>query len=144
MKASSSTETDDGEAENKSDKPVVFDYCDFFSVLMYYAHMSKEEIMSHSRAFLHGIYRTYYKRACENLGVSATSEEESEEDNTGSEESYVGDYELNESDYPTEFTKLPAKPNKAIESSPEKTREFLAAFGAGAEVFKNVTIAEDN
>lgn len=142
MKAPSSEENNEDGAEENQDNEIVFDYADFFSVLMYYAHMSKDEIMNHSRAFLHGIYRMYAKRACENLGVSPTSEEASEEDNATSENISLPEYELNRSDYPTEFTKLPPKPNKAIESSPEKTRDFLASF-AGAEVFKNVTIAED-
>lgn len=142
MKASPSSTSEDDEAEN-NDSTLVFDYADFFSVLMYYAHMSKDEILNHSRAFLHGIYRMYAKRACENLGVSPTSETESEEDTATSENISLTDYELNSSDYPTEFTKLPPKPNKAIENSPEKTRDFLASF-AGAEVFKNVTIAEDD
>lgn len=142
MKASPSSTSEDDEAEN-DDGPLVFDYADFFSVLMYYAHMSKEEIMNHSRAFLHGIYRMYAKRACENLGVSPTSEEKIEEDNATSENISLPAFELSKSDYPTEFTKLPPKPNKSIESSPEKTRDFLASF-AGAEVFKNVTIVEDD
>ena len=143
MKASPSSTSGGDEAENDTDEPLVFDYADFFSVLMYYAHMSKDEILDHSRAFLHGIYRMYAKRACENLGVSSTSEEESEEDDKTSETFSLPEFELSKSDYPTEFTKLPPKPNKAIESSPEKTRDFLASF-AGAEVFKNVTIAEDD
>lgn len=96
--------------------------------------------MNHSRAFLHCIYRMYVKRACENLGVSSKSEEDDVENE---EDSYFNEYELDNSDYPIEFTKLPPKPNKVIESSPEKTREFLSSFG-GAEVFKNVKIAEDD
>lgn len=142
MKASPSSTSEDDEAENDTDEPLVFDYADFFSTLMYYAHMSKDEILDHSRAFLHGIYRMYYKRACENLGVSDKPKDDDEEE-PEQEAFFPGQYELRKDDYPTEFYKLPPKPNKPIDSSPEKTREFLASFGAGAQVFNNVQIAKD-
>lgn len=73
------------------------DYAEFFSVLMYYGHMSKAEIMNSSMPFLLGIYKQYAKRACENLGVSPDSENDEEE---------YGNTQLKESDYPTEFRKL--------------------------------------
>lgn len=138
MKASSSDASEDGDAEN--DKDLVFDYCDFFSVLMYYGNMSKSEIMTHSRAFLHGIYRMYVKRACENLGVSSSGESDDIDEANGQ----VQQCGLSESDYPTSFSKLPVRPNKPIDNDPDKTRAFLAGFGGAAEVFKNVQVATDD
>lgn len=138
MKASSSDASEDGDAEN--DKDLVFDYCDFFSVLMYYGNMSKNEIMTHSRAFLHGIYRMYVKRACENLGVSSNREEDDDIDGT---ERQVQQFGLSQSDYPTSFSKLPMRPNKPIDNDPDKTRAFLASFGGPAAMFKDVQVATD-
>lgn len=149
MKApSSSLSEDDGAEENQDSKEsqedIVFDYSDFFSVLMYYGHMNKDEIMNHSRAFLHGIYQTYYERVKENLDIAYFS---GGKDNADSKDEkvevpYAGQCELSASDYPTEFTKLPPK-NAVLDSTPEKTREFLSGFGDAMAVFKDVQIIED-
>lgn len=141
MKASPSSASEEDEAENE-DEDIIFDYCDFFSVLMYYGHMSKNEIMTHSRAFLHGIYRMYVKRACENLGVSSDRKENDDIDDT---ESQINQYSLSANDYPTSFSRLSPKKNKlvTVDNDPNKTREFLASFGGPAELFKDVQIATD-
>lgn len=95
--------------------------------------------MRHSRAFLHGIYRMYVKRACENLGVSS----DKKDDETDEAEDVASKYNLRADDYPTEFTKLPPRPDKKVERSPDEMKKFMASFGAGAEVFKNVQIIKD-
>lgn len=139
MKAPSSEENnEDGAEENKDE--IVFDYSDFFSVLMYYGHMSMDEIMNHSRAFLHGIYRVHHSRIKENLSIAYFTAGKEDEEEAVEEDD--GQYELSASDYPTEFTKLP--PKHVVGSIPEATREFLSGFGDAMEVFKNVQIAEDN
>lgn len=104
MSASSS------DASKGDDADFELDYAEFFSVLMYYGHMSKKEIMNSSMPFLICIYKQYVKRACENLGVSSNNEDE-EESNT----------QLKESDYPTDFRKL-SLPNFS------NTDEFLEQF----------------
>lgn len=127
MKApSSKTSGDDG-----ADEEIEFDYRDFFSVLMYYGHMSKEEIMNSSRPFLHGIYRMYAKRACENLGISSKPEEG---------ESVDG---LTNSDYPTDFGKL--SPSGNVESSLpfSSTEDFMALF-PNADKYKGAIIAKND
>lgn len=127
MKApSSETSGDDG-----ADEKIEFDYRDFFSVLMYYGNMSKEEIMNSSRPFLHGIYRMYAKRACENLGVSSKPEEE---------ESVDG---LTNSDYPSDFGKL--SPSGNVESSLKfsSTEDFMALF-PNANKYKGAIIAKND
>lgn len=104
--------------------------------------MSKDEIMNHSRAFLHGIYQNYYSRVKENLDIAYFPDkknEDFEQESHDNSEVFCGQYELNESDYPTEFTKLPPK----IDSTPEKTREFLSGFGDAMAVFKDVQITQD-
>lgn len=107
--ASSSNASEDDDANFE------LDYTEFFSVLMYYGHMSKEEIMNSSMPFLLGIYKQYIKRACENLGVSPNNDDE---------EKFDGTTQLKESDYPTEFGKLSNTNKKLYES----TDEFLAQF----------------
>lgn len=138
MKAPSSEENnEDGAEENEE---IVFDYEDFFSVLMFYGHMSMDEIMNHSRAFLYGIYKMHSNRIKENLSIAyftASKDDEEEEQ----QEEPQGQFELSASDYPTEFTKLP--PKHVMESTVEGTREFLSGFGDAMEVFKNVQIVED-
>lgn len=136
MKASlSDANADDEEAEeNASDEPIVFDYSEFFSVLMYYYGMSKDEILSHSRGFLHGLYRMYYKRACENLGVSSAKSDKDEEDDDSTED---------ENGYPKQFVKLPSKGANIPQSSPEATHDYMAAFGGDAMLFKNARIVGD-
>lgn len=140
MKAPSSSEEeeDDGAKENQKEEDIVFDYSDFFSVLMYYGHMSTDEIMNHSRAFLHGIYRVHHSRIKENLSIAYFSSGKEEAESNDSVDESVGQYELSASDYPTEFTKLP--PKHMIESTPEATREFLSGFGDAMAVFKDVQI----
>lgn len=96
--------------------------------------------MTHSRAFLHGIYRMYVKRACENLGVSSNREEDDDIDGA---EGQVQQFGLSQSDYPTSFSKLPMRPNKPIDNDPNKTRAFLASFGGSAAMFKDVQVATD-
>lgn len=125
MKApSSDASEDDGALEE-----IGFDYQDFFSVLMYYGHMSKEEIMKSSRPFLHGIYRMYAKRACENLGVSSEPEEETSIDG------------LTQHDYPSNFGKL--NPSGEVEDTPafESTEDFMKMFPSAAK-YKDAYIAK--
>lgn len=128
MKAPSS---DDESADGGADKKIEFDYRDFFSVLMYYAHMSTDEIMNHSLPFLHSIYRMYPKRACENLGISSEPEEEEGADG------------LTKSDYPENFGKL--TPSGEIESTADfgSTEDFLSMF-PGASKYKNAVIAKNS
>lgn len=144
MKAPTSDPSSEVGAEKNTDsKETTFDYSDFFSVLMYYGHMSMDEIMNHSRAFLHGIYRMRFERVRENLDLAYLSFGNKDEENKEvGQETYSGQYELSASDYPSEFTKLP--PKHLIESTPEKTREFLSGFGDAMKVFKDVQITEDN
>lgn len=127
MKAPSSDASQDDGAEEEID----FDYRDFFSVLMYYGHMSKEEIMNSSRPFLHGIYRMYAKRACENLGVSSEPAEEEGLDG------------LTQSDYPSNFGKL--NTSGKIEDTPNfgSTEDFMAQFSGGGK-YKNAIIAKNS
>lgn len=139
MKASPSSASEEDEAENED---IVFDYCDFFSVLMYYGHMTKDEILRHSRAFLHGIYRMYVKRACENLGVSPDREDDDIDDT----KNHASQYGLSAEDYPTSFGKLPPRGSGpvVVDNDPNKTRDFLASFGGAAAVFKDVQVATDS
>ena len=91
-----------------------FNYEEFFSVLMYYGHMSKDEILHSSRRFLYAIYQNYVNRACENLGVPNKDED---------------DNELSESDYPSEFVSFTqAEREKAIAESGETDSDFLNKF----------------
>ena len=81
---------------------------------MYYAHMSKNDILHSSRRFLYSVYQNYDKRACENLGVS-----DSEED----------DDSLQEEDYPSEYRKFSQKEREEyIENSNMTDEEFLSGF----------------
>lgn len=105
MKAASSDASEEDVAEDEMD----LDYSEFFSVLMYYGHMSKEEIMRSSRPFLYGIYKQYAKRACENLGVDPDKDKEDNEKK----------FELKEADYPQNFTKI---------RDFKDTRDFLSEF----------------
>lgn len=131
----SDANADDEEAEeNASDEPIVFDYREFFSVLMYYYGMSKDEILNHSRGFLHGLYRMYSKRACENLGISS-SKENNEDDDDATED---------ETGYPKQFVKLPPKGTNIPQSSPEATHDYMAAFGGDAMLFKNARVIGDD
>lgn len=93
-----------------------FDYGNFFSVLMYYGHMSKYEIMHSSMPFLYYIYKNYIDRACENLGVSNHSDDD--EDKTSDIE------------YPTEFYKISENDRKNTMTSLSNDDEFKKRFGA--------------
>lgn len=96
------------------------DYEDFISALMYYGHMSKDEIMHSSRRFLVGVYRASTRRACENLGVPYSGEE-SETDNTTP---------LSEADYPKDFGRI-APSKKQRKEAAEKfdsDEDFLSGF----------------
>lgn len=106
MKASLSDTSEDSDAFE-------LDYEDFFSVLMYYGGMSKKEIYGSSRPFLYGIYKKYGNRACENLGVSANSEKEKNEN-----------IELTEADYPATFEKLFPVEREQKQSASDYLKEF--------------------
>lgn len=96
-------------------------------MLMYYGHMSKTDIMNSSRPFLYGIYRSYAKRACENLGVSPDSEDED-----------VNKAPLKESDYPKEFKKLSKKEREDFSDKFASDEDFLSAFsGFNKDKFTN-------
>lgn len=98
-----------------------FDYEDFFSVLMYYGHMSKYEIMHSSRKFLVAIYQKYVKRACENLGVS--------DENSDNEDDAIGKTKLTEEDYPKEFISYTqAQRERDIKESGMTDAQFLSQF----------------
>ncbi len=118
MKAPSSDDEDASEDEG-ADKDFVLDYEDFFSVLMYYGHMSKEEIMNSSRQFLYAIYGKYGKRACENLGVSPDGDKDGSGD----------DGPIKDSDYPSEFVRLTPKERKKAAEEFKDTADFMRQFG---------------
>lgn len=137
MKASSSDASNEDGAD---DEELEFDYRDFFSVLMYYAHMSKEDIMNSSRPFLHGIYRVYVKRACENLGVSPDGNKEESEIQ---EDGYQSDQaESDIDDYPTEFRKLAPRERREAMDDYSSTQEFLSQFPMAAQ-FRDAAIRVD-
>lgn len=70
--------------------------------------------MHSSRAFIYAIYRNYVNRACENLGVSANGEEETD---------------LTEDDYPSEFKTFSKKEKKEyVENSGMTDEEYIAQF----------------
>lgn len=112
-------------AQDSSDRSACaassFDYEDFFSVLMYYGHMSKDDILNSSREFLVGIYQKYVKRACENLGVS--------EDDGDVESNTPGKTTLTDADYPKEFISFTqAQREKEIKESGITDEQFLSRF----------------
>lgn len=95
-------------------------YEELFSVLMYYGHMSKHDILHSSRRFLTAIYQSYVKRACENLGVSPDSD---------GKDKKPGETQLTEDDYPTEFISFSqAQREKMIKESGISDTDFLANF----------------
>lgn len=112
MKAPSDSDSEDDEGAIED---FDLDYAEFFSVLMYYGHMSKDEILHSSRRFLYGIFKQYAKRACENLGVSSDKKEDEEtgKDNSG---------------YPSQFKKFTKKEreNKLKEIGSEEN--FMKMF----------------
>lgn len=91
---------------------------DFLSVLMFYGHLSKDDIMHSSRGYLFAIYQNYVKRACENLGVSSEPSDEDED----------GNITLKDSDYPVSLRKIKEEQNKYIEESGITDEEFLSSF----------------
>lgn len=123
MKAPSSDESYDEGAED-----LELDYEDFFSVLMYYGHMSKQDIMNSSRPFLYGIYKNYAKRACENLGVSPDPNDED------------SDTPLKESDYPKEFKKVSKEEREKLAKKYSSDEDFLSQFSG----FKRDKFVNDN
>ena len=88
---------------------------------MYYGKMSKESIMNSSRPFLYAIYQKYAKRACENLGVSPSGNDDEEE----SESSGM----LRDEDYPTEFHKISDIDRQETMNSLTSDPEFMRQFG---------------
>lgn len=128
MKAPSSDASKGDGADD--DGPNEFDYSDFFSVLMYYGHMTKNDIMNSSRPFLHGIYRMYAKRACENLGVSPKNEEETDADH-------------DENGYPKEFQKLVPRHWKEAGLEFTSTKDFLSQFSMAAKYKDGLTIEKE-
>lgn len=115
MKAPSSGTSE----EEGADESEALDYCEFFSILMYYGHMSKESIMNSSRPFLYGVYRKYAKRACENLGISSDNDRE-ESDET---------IQLNEESYPTEFYKISDMDRVETMNALTNNADFMQQFG---------------
>lgn len=111
------TSDDEASGEVGADNDYKFDYSDFFSVLMYYGHLSKEDIMNSSRPFLYEIYKQYGKRACENLGVSS----EPKEDETA---------KVDVEDYPSMFKKLSAKDREDGLKEFESDEDFMKIFGS--------------
>lgn len=109
---SSDASEDDGANED-------LDYSEFFSVLMYYGHMSKKEIMNSSRPFLYAIYKKYAKRACENLGVSPDVEDTE------------NDEESNDIDngYPTSFGKISDLDRQETMDQLTRNEDFMRRFG---------------
>ncbi len=108
-------------ADNGSDRSNAsassFKYEEFFSVLMYYYNMTQEDILNRSRPFLNALYQEYINRACENLGVSPTQDDE--ETNK----------QLKDSDYPSEFVSFSqAQREKMIEESGISDEEYLKQF----------------
>lgn len=114
MKASHSDASEDDDASDYE-----LDYSDFFSVLMYYGHMSKHDILNSSRPFLYSIYKQYAKRACENLGVSPDNSGENEEDNK---------FTLKESDYPAELLAVSDKDRQDTMEQLKENKDFLRQF----------------
>lgn len=118
MKAPSSDDEDASEDEG-ADKDFELDYEDFFSVLMYYYGMSKEDIMNRSKLFLLGLFKQYWKRACENLGVSPDKDKDGDSDNGP----------IKDSDYPSEFVRLSPKERKKAAEEFKDTADFMRQFG---------------
>ncbi len=107
MKASASS-------SDRGNAGASLNFDELFSVLMYYAHMSKSDIMNSSRRFLFAIYRNYVKRACENLGVASEGEDEDS---------------LSEEEYPSEFKTFSQKEREEyVSESGMSDAEFMAQF----------------
>lgn len=105
-------------SDRSADAASSISFEDLFSVLMYYGHMSYEEILSKSRKFLFAIYHQSYRRACENLGVNPDKDKND-------------DSVLSDSDYPSEFLSFSqAEREKAIKESGETDEEFINKFAS--------------
>lgn len=105
-----------GNNDSSTRAATLFDYEEMFSVLMYYGHMSKDEIYHSSWRFLTAIYQKYINRAYENLGVSA-------------KDSNDGKIELTDEDYPSEFKKYTKEEQEEeIAKSGISDEEFLKGF----------------
>ena len=97
------------------------DYAEFFSALRYYAGMSKQEILSSSRAYLTELYARYVKRACENLGVPSDGNDEGKQQNTKGK--------LSASAYPRDLKAEMDLAKKAAETPPTPIdTDFLSRF----------------
>lgn len=107
------------DSSDGSDCAASLNYEDLFSVLMYYGHMSKDEILHSSRKFLYAIYTKYVDRACENLGVSPDNEVNNKQQDTP----------LTDDDYPSEFVSFTqAQREKYIKESNESDEDFIKKF----------------
>lgn len=96
--------------------------------------MSKADIMSSSRPYLLAIYRKYYNRACENLGVSPDKDKKETENKQ--------EYALSASDYPTEFKKLNKVERKKACESYGSDEDFLSIFSDSTSKYKNLKITD--
>lgn len=112
MKAPSDSDNEDEEGANED---FDLDYAEFFSVLMYYGHMSKDEILHSSRRFLYGIFKQYAKRACENLGVNLDKKDEEETTQV-------------DSGYPSQFKKFTKKERKQALEEIGSNENFMKMF----------------
>lgn len=122
MKAPFSDDDEDNEVEDGADDDFKLDYAEWFSVLMYYYGMSKEDIMRRSRRFLYALYKQYVRRACENLGVSPDKEDE---EKTG------------ENAYPSQFKKL-SKTERA--EAHEKLAKRFEKGGGLMQMFDKMSV----
>ena len=106
---------------NASQEGEPLDYAEFFSALRYYAGMSKQEILSSSRAYLTELYARYVKRACENLGVPSDGNDEGKQSNAKGK--------LSASSYPRDLKAELDLAKKAAETPPTPIdTEFLNRF----------------
>ena len=106
---------------NASQEGEPLDYAEFFSALRYYAGMSKQEILTSSRAYLTELYARYVKRACENLGVPSDEKEEDKQSNAKGK--------LSASAYPRDLKADMELAKKAAETPPTPLDvDFLNGF----------------
>lgn len=99
---------------------------------MYYAHLSKYDIMHSSRAFLYRIYVKYIARARENLGVT-------EKEETGPVESGTKAGTKTGTGYPEKFRKISPRERRQETEQYTDTQDFLSQFN-GTTVYKNVKV----
>ena len=106
---------------NASQEGEPLDYAEFFSALRYYAGMSKQEILSSSRAYLTELYARYVKRACENLGVPSDGNDDGKQSNAKGK--------LSASAYPRDLKAEMDLAKKAAETPPTPLdTDFLSSF----------------